>query len=116
MVSPRRVVRGLGATPKRRSAGLLMARCWEPKSEVGVARRFRERDSGVGFTGGKLCLTVSALCIMWDQDSPPLDKRGMDESRIGMKVSRMGLKRGGLRGAQSHEDRAFGQSPALRRT
>src|ERR1035437_1463771 len=70
MVSPRRVVRGLGATPKRRSAGLLMARCWEPKSEVGVARRFRERDSGVGFTGGKLCLTVSALWVMLNQGSP----------------------------------------------
>ena len=92
MVRPRRVVSGLGATPKRRSAGLVMARCLEPKSEVGAdARvRFKVRGSGVGFAGGKFCLTVSVLWVMLDNGSPLSGGMEMDESRIDMKESWMG--------------------------
>src|ERR1035438_6431860 len=89
MVRPWRVVRGLGATPKRRSAASLMARRPELKSEVqsltsevGADRRFKVRDSGFGFEGGAFCLTVSALCIIMGDSNPHLAAREMDESRI----------------------------------
>src|ERR1039458_4942006 len=94
MVRPWRVVRGLGATPKRRSAASLMARRPElksevqcPMSEVGAGRRFKVRDSGLGSEGGEFCLTVSALCIIVGNDTPLLTARGMGESRINMKKS-----------------------------
>src|ERR1035437_837605 len=97
MVKPWRVVRGLGATPKRRSAGSLMARRLEPeskvqcpKSEVGAARRFKVRDSGLGFEGGEFCLTVSALCIIMGNSNPAFALREMDESRISVKESSAG--------------------------
>src|ERR1039457_1499314 len=100
MVKPCRVVRGLGATPKRRSAGSLMARRPElesevqsPKSKVGAGRRFKVRDSGLGSEGGEFCLTVSALCIIMGDSNPHLAAREMDESRISMKESSAGNRR-----------------------
>src|ERR1035438_7684218 len=100
MVKPRRVVRGLGATPKRRSAAFLIARRLElecevqcPKSEVGAGRRFKVRDSGFGSEGGEFCLTVSALCIIMGNSNPHLAAREMDESRISMKKSSAGNRR-----------------------
>jgi hypothetical protein len=89
-------VRGWGATPKRKSAGLLMARRPAAKPEVGVRWRFKVRDSGLGFTGGRLCLTVSALCVMLNDNTPLVVARGMDESHIRMNESWVG--RSGNRG------------------
>src|ERR1035438_1827808 len=108
MVRPWRVVRGLGATPKRRSAASLMARRPELKSEVqsltsevGADRRFKVRDSGFGFEGGAFCVTVSALCIIMGNGTPPFAAWEMDESRISMKKSSAGNRRQPPRGQNS---------------
>ena len=99
MVRPRRVVRGLGATPKRRSAGLVMASRWKrksevrgPKSEVRWASGAAGWGSGLGFERAGIGAAVSALCVILTNGSPPGAGMGMDESRISMKESRVGLE------------------------
>src|ERR1035438_1633803 len=70
MVRPWRVVRGLGATPKRRSAGSLMARRLEPKSGVGDAWVVKVRASGLAVGGVGPCLAVSAGWIIMGNHTP----------------------------------------------